>query len=127
MAVPLMRSIPACAGEPGDAGAAMQSAQVYPRVCGGTFRPDSGPLVGNGLSPRVRGNLIREVGVNIRCRSIPACAGEPVSDRPDRVTLKVYPRVCGGTRYLAIARFYVQGLSPRVRGNHVHALHGLDP
>ena len=50
------RSIPACAGEPNQAPAAGQCAEVYPRVCGGTAV--AGKLLTHpaGLSPRVRGN-----------------------------------------------------------------------
>ena len=49
-------SIPACAGEPYIAGGIWWQAQVYPRVCGGTYRDtlDMGQVTG--LSPRVRGN-----------------------------------------------------------------------
>ena len=66
---------------------------VYPRVCGGTMRPDPlagsprvrghqsipGPLVTAGLSPRVRGHPI-ERGLKLESASA------------------VYPRVCGGTQ-----------------------------
>ena len=33
---PVLRSIPACAGEPGEAYNRAAIARVYPRVCGGT-------------------------------------------------------------------------------------------
>ena len=49
-------SIPACAGEPSTRprvrGNLGHRGEVYPRVCGGTARPREG------LSPRVRGNLL---------------------------------------------------------------------
>ena len=73
------RSIPACAGEPPGGVAIAWVMRVYPRVCGGTTSGDGVPSRGNGLSPRVRGNLqylqsrLRQPG------SIPACAGEPQS------------------------------------------------
>ena len=50
-----------------------------------------------GLSPRVRGNpRLAEKGL---CRrwSIPACAGEPHCTDTRRMSVAVYPRVCGGT------------------------------
>ena len=55
----LVRSIPACAGEP--AGAAPRSCPggVYPRVCGGTGWNLYGSRAQQGLSPRVRGNQCR--------------------------------------------------------------------
>ena len=92
----LARSIPACAGEPrqrcsfyGLSRAMHGVARVYPRVCGGTTS---------------------------RHRSIPACAGEPVHGQCCCL-LAVYPRVCGGTAETLRHVNYMQGLSPRVRGN----------
>ncbi len=49
--------------------------------------------------------------------SIPACAGEPVPCRMPSRSVKVYPRVCGGTFTAACAAAHAIGLSPRVRGN----------
>ena len=62
------RSIPACAGEPKPNG---NRSRVYPRVCGGTGGNDPTAL-GQGLSPRVRGNRVT-IGILAG-----ACAG----DRP---------------------------------------------
>ena len=76
-----IRSIPSCAGEPWAKENQRWPLSVYPRVCGGTFK-----VLGieqsrrcRGLSPRVRGNLIRthQLVQRILCGSIPACAGEP--------------------------------------------------
>ena len=51
-----------------------------------------------GLSPRVRGNLLRAVRVaGGYHRSIPACAGEPAGYWRVSNEMRVYPRVCGGT------------------------------
>ena len=50
-------------------------------------------------------------------RSIPACAGEPLSGRGGSIRGGVYPRVCGGTDEIDRCGPYQQGLSPRVRGN----------
>ena len=110
-------SIPACAGEPDMFGRFHAVLTVYPRVCGGTC-PNA--LTGRspyGLSPRVRGNLPRRVSQLRRQRSIPACAGEPSLWRKDGVAVKVYPRVCGGTKADVNKTAAVEGLSPRVRGN----------
>ena len=49
--------------------------------------------------------------------SIPACAGEPTTAPDDAGQRAVYPRVCGGTLWLAVGAFVVVGLSPRVREN----------
>ena len=130
-------SIPACAGEPQPPGRAGHPGEVYPRVCGGT-RPERLEAERQyGLSPRVRGNPPRLHDAFAGLRSIPACAGEPVTHAGRRPLGKVYPRVCGGTqallskpppvtvyprvcggtrRFLNGSRFVI-GLSPRVRGN----------
>ena len=49
--------------------------------------------------------------------SIPACAGEPPQGTAKPDCRQVYPRVCGGTFSILVARRMMQGLSPRVRGN----------
>ena len=49
--------------------------------------------------------------------SIPACAGEPPSHPSTDLRIKVYPRVCGGTKLSAGKLNADAGLSPRVRGN----------
>ncbi len=113
-----VRSIPACAGEPGRTPCGLSQGTVYPRVCGGTHPPLShspppwvyprvcggtasggrSPYTYTGLSPRVRGNprLVSVQGPGYR----------------------VYPRVCGGTGVVRPPRGLASGLSPRVRGNH---------
>ncbi len=73
----LLRSIPACAGEPGTPLPSSHPRTVYPRVCGGTgCRRISGSRR-TGLSPRVRGNQLLSTAKLRYARSIPACAGEP--------------------------------------------------
>ena len=52
----LYRSIPACAGEPGQRGKRWVDDEVYPRVCGGTMGDLDAGDNNFGLSPRVRGN-----------------------------------------------------------------------
>ena len=110
-------SIPACAGEPARNWCERWQEEVYPRVCGGTGRSVRPTCACRGLSPRVRGN--RQAGtVDMNeLGSIPACAGEPGSSSLPFQSLRVYPRVCGGTREVVNLRFRENGLSPRVRGN----------
>ena len=113
----LIRSIPACAGEPPPIRAGCCRSWVYPRVCGGTragFRRQTSKW---GLSPRVRGNRYLVAPIAVGIRSIPACAGEPVPSRRTAQPLQVYPRVCGGTDRHFGAVPPLDGLSPRVRGN----------
>ena len=45
----------------------------------------------------MRGNPPRAFGELAQRRAIPACAGEPDTSQSDRQSVKVYPRVCGGT------------------------------
>ena len=53
------RSIPACAGEPCTWHFRTAPCRVYPRVCGGTEQRLEVADVAEGLSPRVRGNLLQ--------------------------------------------------------------------
>ena len=112
-----MGSIPACAGEPCADLRPESDDAVYPRVCGGTQRLIDVVDAGRGLSPRVRGNPQRaELDLRQR-RSIPACAGEPISPHFLEHVTGVYPRVCGGTTEQQRLTERHHGLSPRVRGN----------
>ena len=73
------RSIPAYAGEPETAQILAISAEVYPRVCGGTLYRCKQPRRSRGLSPRMRGNRRRIPLGDAPPRSIPAYAGEPTA------------------------------------------------
>ena len=110
-------SIPACAGEPGRERRPCHAGTVYPRVCGGTRPASLPPVTARGLSPRVRGNPVSPGRPRLRCRSIPACAGEPKASPAHGRSSGVYPRVCGGTRWRLPWLPPTMGLSPRVRGN----------
>ena len=111
------RSIPACAGEPPGLMAWVWSGGVYPRVCGGTALPQHAGGGARGLSPRVRGNPFTAKSRPVIYGSIPACAGEPVFWGRPSIMRRVYPRVCGGTRFSSRVFSCLSGLSPRVRGN----------
>ena len=67
-------------------------------MCGGTSSANALGVANEGLSPRVRGNLVDAIQAFVMGRSIPACAGEPGFATIDRRAGRVYPRVCGGTR-----------------------------
>ena len=64
-------------------------------MCGGTRKARHSRGAANGLSPRVRGNLLSAAILLLHSRSIPACAGEPRGDFYGNAWRKVYPRVCG--------------------------------
>jgi len=72
-----------------------------------------------GLSPRVRGNPSEELSSLCYAGTIPACTGEPLSRNRAFVVTWDYPRVYGGTTPTGEIGFYWEGLSPRVRGNHL--------
>ena len=95
---------------------------VYPRVCGGTAQPKSHTMRRRGLSPRVRGNPFLKAGGKVTVGSIPACAGEPSGPSSSSSRWRVYPRVCGGTARSSNYFVPVEGLSPRVRGNHLESV-----
>ena len=74
-----------------------------------------------GLSPRVWGNPPLRGRPAPAAGSIPAYAGEPRWATKRARTRRVHPRVCGGTHERGLPRCRMEGPSPRVRGNHVHA------
>ena len=115
---PRSRSIPACAGKPLQAGAIGSLGKVYPRVCGETTTAQAKNWPNTGLSPRVRGNHRSHQLAGRDGGSIPACAGKPEEKKKRVYIARVYPRVCGETMPLRFASSSIQGLSPRVRGNH---------
>ena len=119
-ALRISRSIPACAGEPRTASPRRSFGWVYPRVCGGTRIAAISSSRPPGLSPRVRGNLLRPKHPLVDHGSIPACAGEPATRPGYHAESEVYPRVCGGTEPASPSPGDVAGLSPRVRGNPRH-------
>ena len=112
------RSIPACTGEPLPLFRCWASPAVYPRVYGGTKPRKPKTPSKCGLSPRVRGNRGWAVGDRAYVGSIPACTGEPVRITGKNCSVRVYPRVYGGTTCFLNMVCLLSGLSPRVRGNH---------
>ena len=113
----LRRSIPACAGKPASSAARIASGRVYPRVCGEAFGWQMTVSGATGLSPRVRGSHSDHRLLRAYSRSIPACAGKPVTDTPLRWRKRVYPRVCGEAQLCRRRNRHSGGLSPRVRGS----------
>ena len=116
----LLRSIPACAGEPIVSLLSVWCAGVYPRLCGETRRRGAGGQSLEGLSPLVRGNPRQIRFQPGHHRSIPACAGEPGLHTPAPPLWAVYPRLCGGTSLSIQPTTIEGGLSPLVRGNLRH-------
>ena len=126
------RSIPACAGEPSCLQVSSRRITVYPRVCGGTVAHMTSITTAQGLSPRVRGNLMQQ-RPNPRLPGLSPCLdqedwtglsprvrGNPGRSWTRRRSCRVYPRVCGGTSVNISSSPALNGLSPRVRGNLAH-------
>ncbi len=109
-------SIPACAGEPPTRSSRSRAGRVYPRVCGGAPSPRRLTGKEGGLSPRVRGSRDAPPPLHVHGRSIPACAGEPGRKVNPITLLKVYPRVCGGSRRQGISRDSRYGSIPACAG-----------
>ena len=111
-----LRSIPAWAGETdGDIDMPLIMA-VYPRVGGGNPREACGRATLRGLSPRGRGKQDTSAPAQNAERSIPAWAGETVSQCIPPYVGTVYPRVGGGNSFTLVRVDPVGGLSPRGRG-----------
>ena len=110
-------SIPAGAGEPARWRLAGLFCRVYPRGCGGAGHGEADGGAGQGLSPRVRGSLNGQQGLQQAGGSIPAGAGEPMTSRTARRSERVYPRGCGGAPGGGEELGDKEGLSPRVRGS----------
>ena len=51
--------------------------RVYPRVCGEALNRPTMVKHEGGLSPRVRGSLVKDARQLKKSGSIPACAGKP--------------------------------------------------
>ena len=92
--------------------------RAYPRVCGATNQVAQKADRHEGLSPRMRGNLLGNVAGWLEKRPIPAYAGQPPSWQASQTMRRAYPRVCGATFSESICWSISEGLSPRMRGNH---------
>ena len=89
--------IPACAGQPLEHFRKVAAVGAYPRVCGATQSSFLPCLSCQGLSPRVRGNRALLLFVPRLLGPIPACAGQPLTQRDITDKAGAYPRVCGAT------------------------------
>ena len=99
---------------------------VYPRVCGGASDSEgTADARASGLSPRVRGSPRYSSAQMLWCRprSIPACAGEPLSESWESLRSSSWRRsipACAGEPGIPPWQSHNPlqvGLSPRVRGS----------
>ena len=110
-------SIPAHAGKPLPSDDKQLHYWVYPRACGETTDSITMPERGQGLSPRMRGNLCILDTFGSLDGSIPAHAGKPTQASFFAIIRWVYPRACGETGRTGCGGQRSRGLSPRMRGN----------
>ena len=116
----LVRSIPACAGEPlgPEFIETFLMSMVYPRVCGGTlFGVHRSAICHSRSIPACAGEPRSSTTPRCCQKVYPRVCGEPESQTTGYSSRKVYPRVCGGTSERVQAASLAVGLSPRVRGN----------
>ena len=115
-AEPLLRFIPACAGNA--SGRSLHSAPtaVHPRVCGERTSCATDSLCAAGSSPRVRGTPRRFWRCRRNHRFIPACAGNARRAARRTPARSVHPRVCGERVRPRRSGISIVGSSPRVRG-----------
>ncbi len=110
-------SIPARAGEPGQAYLSGCWCGVYPRPRGEALKGQRDENSDLGLSPPARGSRTTPVIVGRYAGSIPARAGEPVRTSHRVTSRQVYPRPRGGAIFNGGLRPEREGLSPPARGS----------
>ena len=111
-----LRSIPAYTGETVVSGFALVKQQVYPRIYGGNGRDVGFDVVGQGLSPHIRGKPPIRQGDCSQAGSIPAYTGETCTHLAVSGARQVYPRIYGGNKAIARIQKSRLGLSPHIRG-----------
>ncbi len=109
-------TIPACAGETMDQRQGRYLHRDYPRVRGGNCMTPYAALGSLGLSPRARGKQDDYTAAKVADVTIPACAGETVSEYGQAGGCGDYPRVRGGNIFCRNVLMTSLGLSPRARG-----------
>ena len=117
-------SIPAHAGQPAAVGARLTARRVHPRTRGATHRVAISGRYDAGPSPHTRGNRRRGCRAQLRERSIPAHAGQPMPGRRWCRVARVHPRTRGATRLARGESVSRQGPSPHTRGNPLLGMDG---
>ena len=124
---PVVRFIPACAGNSSKAAAGTSNIAVHPRVCGEQDYAGLQLFHNSGSSPRVRGTAVLNCCTATDSRFIPACAGNSFLLAALPMFLPVHPRVCGEQAIFASLSNRAIGSSPRVRGTEDHASRSSRP
>ena len=109
---------PAHAGKTPRSASRTLGGRESPRACGENFGSKLGVGGDKGLPSRVRGKHLQRVGVALRVRITPACAGKTGSKKSKTAALKDHPRVCGENKSFVPGWAWLWGSPPRVRGKH---------
>ena len=95
--IEILGSIPTHAGKPGRAVNWRLRHGVYPHACGETADIRLTVKFAEGLSPRMRGNLLATRSKPLVTGSIPTRAGKPAATMTSGRLSGVYPHACGET------------------------------
>ena len=118
-------SIPAHAGQPGQAFPDGCLAEAYPRSRGATVAAPCIAADARGLSPLTRGNPAWLSPAADMAGPIPAHAGQPQCPARSTPRTWAYPRSRGATRPVYLVYLNDEGLSPLTRGNHLRQRAGV--
>ena len=113
---PLVRFIPACAGNTASPIRQLRMPPVHPRLCGEHPVEPGERGAGGGSSPPVRGTPHHARPARCVCRFIPACAGNTDGRIRTGASSPVHPRLCGEHARWSPTFSYSNGSSPPVRG-----------
>ena len=126
------RITPACAGRSGESRYSDAAVEDHPRVCG-----EKSPLVmvharALGSPPRVRGEVLCVLKIDVDDRITPACAGRRHAVQWSSLNARDHPRVCGEKSKEQAEKECNPGSPPRVRGEdamteQLRFRHGITP
>ena len=111
-----LRIIPAHAGQTSTTVRCDPSCADHPRACGANSLSALWRPALCGSSPRMRGKRCRRAPRWVRCRIIPAHAGQTPADNPVGRLGADHPRACGANVVINLDECYRVGSSPRMRG-----------
>ena len=113
---PLLRFIPACAGNTAGSGACSSCSTVHPRMRGEHCEVPAGRSPEDGSSPHARGTLRGSGRGDRRVRFIPACAGNTTTAPASGCWGAVHPRMRGEHNWGLFCVYPQAGSSPHARG-----------
>ena len=113
---PVMRIIPAHAGQTVSNSSRTSARSDHPRACGANLTADDAHASTAGSSPRMRGKHLFDAFRVRGGRIIPAHAGQTRLSVVTRIVWADHPRACGANLHTVTPRSNMPGSSPRMRG-----------